>query len=135
VPEAIEEKIRATFDAFADAWNAHDVTRMVACWAEQGTAVDPWGRYAAGHEGVARLLGGEHEGSMRESSYRIDEVRVQALSERSAIAECECVIVDALAPNGKRYELRHRVDAVLVCEDDESWRFISLHPSFGRARG
>lgn len=130
----IEERIRARFDAFAEAWNAHDVARMVDCWTEAGTAVDPWGRYATGRSGVAELLGGEHAGAMRESRYRIEDLRVRPLSDRSVVAECDGIIENALAPNGKAYELRHRVDAVLVCDDD-TWRFISLHPSFGRARG
>lgn len=132
--EMIEQRIRATFDAFAAAWNAHDVARMVDCWSEQGTAVDIWGRYAVGRVGVTELLAGEHAGLMRESTYRIDDLHVQVLSERSAIVEMEAVIENALRPNGKPYDLPHRVDAVLV-DDGGTWRFISLHPSFARARG
>lgn len=127
-----EQQIRATFAEFTNAWNAHDVAAMAACWTASGNAVDLWGRLAAGREGVAGLLGGEHAGPMRESTYRVDDVRIRPLSDESAVVECDALIQNVLAPNGRVYELRHRVDAVIVVEDGQ-WRFVTLHPSFARA--
>lgn len=126
-----EQEVRSCFERFAAAWNAHDVTAMVACWAPAGTAIDPWGRFAAGQEGVGRLLGGEHESSMRQSRYTIRDVQVRTLSAESVVAVCDAVIEGVLAPNAATYDLPHRVDAVLVKQGE--WRFLSLHPSFSRA--
>jgi uncharacterized protein (TIGR02246 family) len=128
-----ETQIRAAFDEFAAAWNAHDIQRMAACWSAQGSAVDPWGRFASGREGVAELLTREHAESMGESTYRIESLQLRELSEQTVVAEVECVIDDAIAPNGKRYALKHRLNAVLA-RDGETWRFLSLHPTF-HARG
>lgn len=127
-----EQQIRATFAEFTNAWNAHDIEGMAACWTTSGNAVDLWGRLAAGRTGVAGLLGEEHAGPMRASSYRVDDVRVRSLSDGAAVAECDAVIENVLAPNGHAYELRHRIDAVVVA-DEGQWRFATLHPSFSRA--
>jgi uncharacterized protein (TIGR02246 family) len=132
VSEQIERQVRTTIEEFVRAWDAHDVAALAACWTDGGSVVDPWGRFAAGREAVTELLTREHGDLMRESSYRVDALRIRPLSETSAVIECDAVIENALAPNGKRYELAHRVDAVLVA-DGERWRFISLHPSFARA--
>lgn len=124
----VEDEVQATFDEFAAAWSAHDVPRMVACWIEDGNAVDPWGRYAVRHEGIAALLAAEHRDSMAASTYRIVSLNVRAPSDASAIAECEAVIEGARNPGGRSYDLRHRVDAVLV-PTAAGWRFLTLHPT------
>lgn len=126
-----EQQVRECFERFASAWDDHDIAAMVACWAEDGNAIDPWGRFAAGHEGIARLLSSEHASSMRDSRYRIDALRVRSLSEHSAIVECDAVIQHVLAPNGSTYDLPHRIDAVVVHQN--GWRLLSLHPTFARA--
>jgi uncharacterized protein (TIGR02246 family) len=125
----INEEVNATFAEFARAWNAHDVEAMADCWIDEGNAIDPWGRLAVGRAGVSELLGGEHAGPMRDSRYRLISLNVRELSPDAVVAECEGVIDDVRAPNDKLYQLRHRVDAVLV-KRAGAWRFMSLHPSF-----
>ncbi|HEY0143234.1 MAG TPA: SgcJ/EcaC family oxidoreductase [Thermoanaerobaculia bacterium] len=128
-----ESQIQATFAEFAEAWNAHDPAAMAACWTANGNAIHLWGRFVAGRDGVAELLDGEHEGPMRESRYRVAALRVRPLSDTTAVVECDAVIEGVRAPNGRVYELPHRVDAVCVAEEDGRWRFATLHPSFQRA--
>ncbi|HEX2061989.1 MAG TPA: hypothetical protein VHK90_14705 [Thermoanaerobaculia bacterium] len=64
---------------------------------------------------------------MRDSRYRLDELRVRPLSERSVVAECDGVLENVRAPNGSAYELPHRIHAVLV--DEGGWQFLSMNPS------
>lgn len=125
-----EQQIRVTFAEFANAWNAHDPAAMAALWNDDGTVVDLWGRFVAGRNAIAEFLTSEHEGSMRESAYRVMDVRVQSLSGTTAIVECDAIIDDVLAPNGKPYELRHQLHGVLVANGDGRWRFATIHPSF-----
>lgn len=127
----MEQEIRECFERFAAAWNSHDVEAMVACWCREGNAIDPWGRFASGHDGIRQLLSSEHSTSMRESRYRLEAVRVRSLSDSSCIAECDAVIEGVRAPNGSLYELPHHIDSVVVRQD--GWRFLSLHPTFSRA--
>jgi uncharacterized protein (TIGR02246 family) len=126
-----EEQIRARFDAFAAAWNAHDVAAMTGCFVERGNVTHPWGTFAAGREAIAQLLAGEHEGAMRESRWRFEQLTIRPLSERAVVAACDGVIDGVRAPNGNAYALPHQIDAVLV--DDDGWRFLSLHPTITRA--
>jgi uncharacterized protein (TIGR02246 family) len=123
------DDIRSTFDRFARAWDAHDVNAMADCWIDDGNAVDLWGKLAIGRAGVVELLGDEHAGPMRASRYRVLDLRVRELSPDSVVANCDAVIDDAQAPNGRAYQLTHRLDAVLVRRDG-AWRFMSVHPSF-----
>ena len=126
-----EQQIRARFDAFAAAWNAHDVGGMAGCFVARGNVTHPWGAFAAGREEIARLLAGEHEGEMRDSRWRFDQLAVRQLSERAAVVECDGVIEGVRAPNGSAYELPHRINAVVV--DEDGWHFLSLNPTLGRA--
>jgi uncharacterized protein (TIGR02246 family) len=126
------EDIRATFDEFAEAWNRHDAEAMANCWIEDGSVVDLWGGFAARRAGIRDFLAGEHEQPMRDSAYRITKLDVKPISSATAIAECDAVIDEVRAPNGKAYTLHHKLDAVLV-RDGERWRFLSVHPSFSHA--
>ncbi|MEA2568219.1 MAG: SnoaL-like domain [Acidobacteriota bacterium] len=125
----MSEEVRATFDRFASAWDAHDVEAMADCWIDEGNAIDLWGKLAVGRAGVIELLASEHKAPMRDSRYRLLSVNVRELSPESVVAECEAVIDDVRAPNGRLYQLKHRLDAVLV-KRDGAWRFMSIHPSF-----
>lgn len=129
---ATYDEITPLFAEFARAWNAHDDVAMTACWAEDGGAVDLWGRHAHGRAAVQHLLGSEHAGPMKESSYRILDINVRSLSDEAVVVECDAVIADVFAPNGRRYELPHRLSAVLRREVS-GWRFVSVHPSFHTA--
>ncbi len=126
-----EQQIRARFEAFAAAWNAHDVAAMTGCFVERGNVTHPWGAFAAGHEEIARLLTAEHEGEMRNSRWRFDQLAIRQLSERAAVVECSGVIEGVRAPNGTTYDLPHRINAVVV--DEDGWHFLSLNPNIHRA--
>lgn len=128
-----EQQIHATFAEFREAWNAHDARAMAACWTAEGVVVDLWGRFLAGRAAVEEYLRSEHETPMRESHYRYITLEIRSLSDNTAVVACEGVLENVIAPNGKRYELPHRVDGVIVAEEDGRWRFATLHPSFKRA--
>lgn len=130
----MEEPIRSRFDEFTRAWNAHDVPAMVACFAAAGNITHPLGAFAAGHQGITDLLTEEHEGAMRDSRWVVSSLRIQPLSDRTAVVQCEGLLESVRRPNGKPYELPHQIDAVVV-QDGHDWQFVSFHPSFVRARG
>src|SRR5688500_17888524 len=100
-----EQQIRARFEEFAAAWNAHDAAAMAGCFVDGGNVTHPWGAFAVGREAIARLLAGEHEGPMRESRYRIDGIQLRPLSEHATAVECDGVIEGVRAPNGSVYDL------------------------------
>jgi uncharacterized protein (TIGR02246 family) len=130
----MDDSIRNCFEEFANAWNAHDVAAMVSCWTDGGNVTHPWGTFAVGRDAITRLLTSEHDGPMRESRWVVADLRIRPLSESTVVAQCDAVLENVRAPNGKPYELPHQIEAVLA-RDDDKWRFVSLHPSFAHARG
>jgi uncharacterized protein (TIGR02246 family) len=128
-----EKQIHATFAEFRDAWNAHDARAMAACWTAEGSVIDLWGRFVAGREGVEEFLSSEHATSMGQSHYRYTDLRIRPLSESTAVLECDGILENVLAPNGKPYDLAHRIDGVIVADADGRWRFATMHPSFRNA--
>jgi uncharacterized protein (TIGR02246 family) len=132
----MNEKIEARVAEFARAWNTHDVAAMTACFAAGGNVTHPFGTFAAGHDGIAKLLSGEHEGSMRESRWVVQELRARPISDRAAVVQIDALLEGVRAPNDRPYDLPHQIDAVLVADDaGDDWHFVSLHPSYTRARG
>jgi uncharacterized protein (TIGR02246 family) len=125
----LEQAIRTTFERFREAWDAHDARAMAECWQDDGAAVDPWGRHAHGRAGVEHLLADEHRETMAGSRYRVLSIDVRPRTEDIVVVDCEAVIDDVRAPNGRAYALPHRVAAVLRL-DGGTWRFVSLHPTF-----
>jgi len=126
-----EQQIRERFEAFAAAWNAHDVAAMAECFVARGNITHPWGDFAAGRDEITALLEREHRAAMRESRCRFDHLALRQLSDTSAVVEAQGVLERVLAPNGSVYELPHRINAVVVEED--GWRFLSMNPTPDRA--
>jgi uncharacterized protein (TIGR02246 family) len=120
--------IRATFDRFTAAWNAHDAAAMARCWAESGTVTHPWGRFAAGRVAVEELLRGEHDTEMAASRYRFDDLRIRTVEPDRAVVDVHGVIEGVRAPNGRPYDLEHQITALLA-RDGEEWMFLTLAPS------
>jgi uncharacterized protein (TIGR02246 family) len=134
--EAMNERIEARFTEFARAWNAHDVAAMTACFAEGGNVTHPFGTFAAGRADITKLLTGEHDGPMRESRWVVNELSIRPISDRAAVVQCDAVLEGVRAPNDRPYDLPHQIDAVLVADEaGDDWHFVSLHPSYTRARG
>jgi hypothetical protein len=66
----------------------------------------------------------------------VSDLHIQPLSDRTAVVQCEAVLENVHAPNGKPYALPHQIDAVIALDANRGdWRFLSFHPSFVRARG
>jgi uncharacterized protein (TIGR02246 family) len=127
--ETIEPGLQALLDEYVAAWNAHDVESLTRCWVENGNIVHPWGRYAAGREAIAELLREEHSTEMSDSRQVLISVKSRSLSDDMSMFECDAAIEDVLAPNGRHYRLPHRLNGIVVRQEDR-WRFVSLHPSF-----
>ncbi len=51
-----EAGVVKTGEAFFDAWNQHDMTKMVAHWTEDATLINPAGRVAHGKAEIEKLL-------------------------------------------------------------------------------
>jgi uncharacterized protein (TIGR02246 family) len=113
-----------TIARFAEAWNRHDVDALAAMWTDDGELNHPWGFHAVGRDAVRKLLAEEHAGTMRTSVLHIAGVTSRA-DARNVIAEIDGVLEQVQAPNGRSYELRHKL-SVLFVPADEGWRIRTM---------
>ena len=116
--------VEETIARFAAAWNAHDADALAALWTDDGELDHPWGFHAKGRDAVRRLLAEEHAVSMRESVLHIANVTSRA-EEKNVLAEIDGVLEGVRAPNGRPYELRHKMSVMFV-PDGDAWRIRTM---------
>jgi ketosteroid isomerase-like protein len=119
--------VSATLARFCDAWNRHDVDALTETWSEDGELNHPWGFRAVGREAIRRLLAGEHATSMAGSHLRISNISSQP-GQGTVTAEVEGVLEGVQAPNGRAYDLPHKMHALFVFDGAE-WRIRTLTPT------
>ena len=129
---SVEDEVQTMLAEFGRALNEHDAVAIGHFWLEEGSFVDLWGRFVFGRDRVEDLFAREFHEQLSDSHFRALRLEVRPLSETTVVAECDAVWEKVRAPNGRSYDLPHRIDAVLVRRDG-GWRFMSAHPSFRRA--
>lgn len=112
--------VQATMRQFEEAWNRHDADALAAMWTEDGELDHPWGFRAVGREAIRRLLADEHAGAMRASVLRVTDVSAREETP-NVVADVEGILEQVHAPNGRPYDLRHRLSVMFVPSDEE-WR-------------
>lgn len=116
--------VENTIVQFAAAWNQHDADALAALWTEDGELDHPWGFHAVGRDAVRKLLAEEHAASMSESVLRIAGVTSRA-EEQNVLAEIDGLLEGVRAPNGRPYELRHKMSVMFVPAGD-TWRIRTM---------
>lgn len=109
--------VEAMMEKFAEAWNRHDADALAAMWTADGELNHPWGFHAVGRDAVRRLLTEEHNGSMQSSVLRILGVTTPA---GSRSVEVDGLLDHVQAPNGRAYDLRHKLSVMFVEEAGET---------------
>lgn len=127
-----EEEVRTMLAQFGAALNAHDAARIARFWLPDGNFVDQWGRLAFGSDGVERLFGSLFANELADARFRASRLDLRKIGDDTVVGESDAVWENVKAPNGRAYDLPHRVDAVFVRRHGE-WRFMSAHPSFRNA--
>jgi len=122
--QAITEKI----DAFQAAWNKDDAKAMAACWTEDGTLINPFGRIANGQGAVQMLFEDEHTHVFKGSTYQRGELKVQMVSADVAVADMDSNITNIHGPDGNASpDFKHHVALVMV-KKDGAWQIAACRP-------
>lgn len=98
--ESSDAAIRATDQAFAAAWNRHDVQAMAASWAINGDLVNPQGRVANGRNQIELLLQDEHATAFRNSTYTPGPMSIRFIQPGIAVSESDTEISGITNPDG-----------------------------------
>jgi uncharacterized protein (TIGR02246 family) len=118
--------IERTIERFRDAWNRHDVDALAALWAEDGELNHPWGTRSVGRAAVREALTGEHTGSMADSRLVIRSIDARG-DEHTLTADIDGLLTEVRAPNGRTYDLDHRLTAMFV-RTGEEWQIRTMSP-------
>ncbi len=116
--------LEPTLERFRDAWNRHDVDALASLWTEDGELNHPWGRRSVGRAAVHEALADEHAGTMAGSNLEIRHIDARG-DDHTLIADIDGVLTGVRAPNGRPYELQHRLTAMFV-RSGEEWRIRTM---------
>ena len=118
--------LERTIERFCDAWNRHDVDALTSLWTEDGELHHPWGQRSVGRAAVREALTSEHAGSMAESRLAIRNIDARG-DEHTLVADLDGVLTAVRAPNGRTYDLDHRMSALFV-RTGEEWQIRTMTP-------
>lgn len=118
--------VEQTVERFRDAWNRHDVDALASLWTEDGELNHPWGTRSVGRAAVHEALASEHAGTMADSSLSIRHIDARG-DAQSVIADIDGILTGVRAPNGRPYDLEHRLTAMFV-RSGEEWRIRTMSP-------
>lgn len=124
----VQNEIEGMLSQFSVALNNRDAREIGKLWAEEGSFVDQWGRFAFGRSEVEQFFDREFSGPFANARFKALRLEIRPLSEETAVGECDGLYENVAAPNGRFYNYPHRIDAVFVRREG-SWRFLSAHPS------
>ncbi|HEY0372499.1 MAG TPA: nuclear transport factor 2 family protein [Thermoanaerobaculia bacterium] len=113
-------------ERFCDAWNRHDVDTLTSLWTEDGELHHPWGTHSVGRAEVREALQSEHAGTMAGSHLTIRSVDARG-DEQTLLADLDGLLTEVRAPNGRTYDLDHRLSAMFV-RTGEEWQIRTMSP-------
>lgn len=126
LPHATVYGLERTIERFCDAWNRHDVDALASLWTADGELNHPWGTRSVGRDAVHDALRSEHAGSMAGSRLDIRAIDARG-DEHTLIADLDGILTAVRAPNGRTYDLDHRMTAMFVRTGQE-WQIRTMSP-------
>jgi uncharacterized protein (TIGR02246 family) len=125
--EPRDAAIRATEDAFAAAWNAHDAKTMAASWAKDGDLINPFGRVAKGRDEIEKLIREEHATAFKQSIYKPGAISVRFIEPEIAFAESDTELSGITNPDGTTSTMKVHVIRLMQKKDGKWWT-VSARP-------
>ena len=118
--------IRKLQDEQAAAWNAHDAVAYAALFASDGDVVNVLGWWWQGRDEIREKLKAAFTVVFRQSSLKIEDVRVRMLSEDIAIAHVRWTLQGALPPPGSAAAPQHGIQLQVLKREKDGWRIESF---------
>jgi uncharacterized protein (TIGR02246 family) len=126
--ESGEAAIRASEEAFAAAWAAHDAKAMAAFWAPDGDLINPSGRLAKGRAEIEKLFQDEHAMAMKQSTYKPGLLTVRFVEPDIAFAESDSEISGITNPDGTSAPTMKVHVNRLVRKKGGKWWIVAARP-------
>jgi uncharacterized protein (TIGR02246 family) len=117
-----DAKIRALYESFVGAWNAHDPVAMAAIWTIDGDHREPDGRIAKGRDEVQNLFAEEHATVFKDTRLDLDVKTVWFITADVALVDGEYTLEGVQGPGGKSLPARKgHLSSVLLQERGQWW--------------
>jgi uncharacterized protein (TIGR02246 family) len=120
-----EKKIRALYNAFEDAWNAHKVDAMADMWALDGDHQEPDGHLAKGREDVRALFRRQHESVFKTTVLDLSIETVWFITADVVLVDGKYSLVGIVAPDGKDLPGRQGHLTAILLKEGPTWQIAA----------
>jgi len=120
-----EKKIRALYNAFEDAWNAHKIDAMAEMWTLDGDHHEPDGHIAKGREDVRALFRKQHETVFKTTVLDLSIESVWFITADVVLVDGKYSIAGVVAPNGQELPARQGQLTAVLLKEGNSWQIAA----------
>ncbi len=124
-----EAAVVETGGAFFEAWNQHDVKKMVTYWADDATLINPEGQAANGKAEIEKLLSAEQATVFKASTAKLVEMKVtRELGSGLALCDGEMTVDGAVGADGSALPQMKLHLAIIMAKKGSAWVFRDARP-------
>ena len=120
-----EKKIRALYNEFEDAWNAHKVDAMAEMWTLDGDHQEPDGHVAKGKEDLRDLFRKQHESVFKTTVLDLSIESVWFITADVALIDGNYSVAGIVAPDGKELPARHGHLTAVLLKEGKTWHIAA----------
>jgi len=123
-----EQAIPALIEELAQSWNAHDMRRFAACFAEDADFVNVAGHWLRGRDEIERTHTRAHEGAFRTSALEFEPASIREIAPGVWVAHVKWRMVGHTVGGPQRTsEPREGVQSFVVRERDGGLEVVASH--------
>jgi uncharacterized protein (TIGR02246 family) len=124
------EEVRRTVEAFYDAFNAHDFSRVAEFTAEEWVHINPFGGQKSGREEVLKSLREVHGTFLKGVTDKPEKVEVKFASPEVAVVTVPSRMSPHTTPDGVRRENQGQIRTFVVCLRKGRWLILQDQNTF-----
>jgi len=116
--------VNRVVEAFAEAWNMHDMNAFSELFAEDAEFVNVVGLWWKGRAEIKAAHEFTHQTMFKHSDLSIDEIATRFPVQEIAIARCRWKLEGHQGPDGEALPLRHGILVNILRKAGPTWRII-----------
>lgn len=120
-----EKKIRALYNAFEDAWNAHKIDAMAEMWSLDGDHQEPDGHIAKGREDVRALFRKQHDTVFKTTVLDLSIDSVWFITADVVLVDGKYSIAGIVAPDGQELPSRQGHLTAILLKEGQNWHIAA----------
>ncbi len=123
----VDPELQKTFTRFNEAFNRFDAKQVSSFWAEDGTLINPVGKFAKGPAAVENVFREDAQTFLKGTTSTFTVSSVRQLKGDVAFVDLDHVLANFRAPDGTtRTERQHVV--MLVHKQGGTYKFLDTRP-------